>query len=187
MGDSGASMHMLSKSDLSSEEMETLRRSRSPTVVVTADGEVQTNEEAKVYVHDLGLFVTVQLLEDTVAVLSLGKSAKNTDTLMSGSAVKKPRLTKDGKEIICKTDNFVSLVVPGLSSSSGTSSSSTSASRDLSSSGAAAERRDDPAPGNWSEDKPSNPNPKIKRGMTIEIRTTVCEIFLNGWRSAQTI
>ena len=45
---------MLSKKDLSSEELETLRRSRTPTVVVTANGEVQTNEEAQVYVHDLG-------------------------------------------------------------------------------------------------------------------------------------
>ena len=66
-------MHMLNKKDLSSEELETLRRSRNPTAVVTANGEVQTHKEAQVYVHDLGLFVTVQLLEDTLAVLSLGK------------------------------------------------------------------------------------------------------------------
>ena len=66
-------MHMLSKKDLSSDEMETLRRSRNPTTVVTASGEVQTNEEAQVYVHDLDLFVTVQLLDNTPAVLSLGK------------------------------------------------------------------------------------------------------------------
>ena len=70
--DSRASMHMLSKKDLSSDEMETLLRSRSPTTVVTANGEVQTNEEADVYVHDLDLFVTLQILEETPAVLSLG-------------------------------------------------------------------------------------------------------------------
>ena len=70
--DSGASMHMLCKKDLSSDEMDTLRRSRNPTTVVTANGEVQTNEDAQVYVHDLDLFVAVQLLEDTPAVLSLG-------------------------------------------------------------------------------------------------------------------
>ena len=57
--------------DLSSEELETLRRSRKPTVVLTANGEVHTNEEAKVFVHDLNLFVTVQLLEETPAVLLL--------------------------------------------------------------------------------------------------------------------
>ena len=46
--DSGASVHMLSKTDLSSGELETLRRSRNATTVVTANGEVQTNEEAQV-------------------------------------------------------------------------------------------------------------------------------------------
>ena len=69
--DSGASMHMLRKKDSSSDDMDTLRRSRNPTTVMTANGEVQTNEEAQVYVHDLDLFVTVQLLENTPAVLSL--------------------------------------------------------------------------------------------------------------------
>ena len=72
--DSGASMHMLSKKYFSSDEMETLRRFRNPTTVVTANGEGHTNEEAQVYVHDLGLFVTVQLLEETPAVLSLGEA-----------------------------------------------------------------------------------------------------------------
>ena len=47
------------------EELETLRGSRTTTVVVTANGKVQTNEEAQVDIRDLGLFVTVQLLEDT--------------------------------------------------------------------------------------------------------------------------
>ena len=66
-------MHMLSRKDLSSAELETLQRSRNPETVVTANGEVQTHEEATVYVHDLELFVTAQILEDTPAVLSLGK------------------------------------------------------------------------------------------------------------------
>ena len=59
--------------DLRSDEMETLRRSRNPTTVVTAIGEVQTNEEARENVHDLDVFVTVQILDDTPAVPSLGK------------------------------------------------------------------------------------------------------------------
>ena len=53
--------------------LKTLRTSSNPTRVVTANGEVQTNEEAQVHVHDLDLFVTVQILDDTPAVLSLGK------------------------------------------------------------------------------------------------------------------
>ena len=78
-------MHMLSRMDLSSDEMETLGRSRSSTTVVTANEEVQTNEEAQVYVHDLDLFVTVQILDDTLAVPSLGKFCEE---YLSGSAVK---------------------------------------------------------------------------------------------------
>ena len=42
----------------------------------------------------------------------------------------KPRLIKDGKSIICKTDNFVPLVVPGLSTNLESSSSSASLTRD---------------------------------------------------------
>ena len=48
--DSGASMHMISKNYLNSAELETVTTSRSPTTVITANGEVQTNEEVTVYV-----------------------------------------------------------------------------------------------------------------------------------------
>ena len=39
--DSGASMHMISKKDLGDAEMDTLTKSCSPTIVITANGEVQ--------------------------------------------------------------------------------------------------------------------------------------------------
>ena len=71
-------MHMMSKKDLSSDALDTLRRSRTPTVVLTANGEVHTNEEAQVYVHDLNLLVTVQFMEETPGVLSLGKLCEKT-------------------------------------------------------------------------------------------------------------
>ena len=32
--------------------MDTVKRSRTPTVVLTANGEVHTHEEAEVFVHD---------------------------------------------------------------------------------------------------------------------------------------
>ena len=48
--DSGASMHMISKKDLSDAEMDILTKSCSLTIVITANGEVQTHEEATVYV-----------------------------------------------------------------------------------------------------------------------------------------
>ena len=46
--DSGASMHMINKKDLNSAEMDTLTKSCSPTIVITANGEVQTHDEATV-------------------------------------------------------------------------------------------------------------------------------------------
>ena len=42
----------------------------------------------------------------------------NTDTFTSGSTVKNPHLIKNGIRIQCNKENFVPIVVPGLSSSS---------------------------------------------------------------------
>ena len=53
--------------------MDTLTKSCSPTTVITANGEVQTHEEAIVYVKELDIFLTMKVLENTSAVLSLGK------------------------------------------------------------------------------------------------------------------
>ena len=103
-------------------------------MVLTATGEVHTYEEAQVFVQDPNLFVTVQLQEETSAVLSLGKLCEAHGYSHEWVSGQKPRLTKKGKTIECKTDNFVLLVVPGLSTSSGSNSFSTSTSQDWSSS-----------------------------------------------------
>ena len=63
------------KEDLNDAEMDTLTKSCSPTAVTTANGEVQAHEEATVYVKELDTFLTMKVLEDTPAVLSLGKLA----------------------------------------------------------------------------------------------------------------
>ena len=49
-------MHMLSRKGLNSAGLETVRVCKSPTTVVAANGEVQTKEEATVYVKELDLF-----------------------------------------------------------------------------------------------------------------------------------
>ena len=46
-------MHMISKKDLNSAELDTLTTSCSPTTVKTANGEVQTHEETSVYDKEL--------------------------------------------------------------------------------------------------------------------------------------
>ena len=77
------------------------------------------------FVHDLNQFVIVQLLEETPAVQSPGKLCKDHGYSYEWVSGQEPRLTQNGKSIICKTDNFVPLVVPEFSTNSGSSSSST--------------------------------------------------------------
>ena len=125
--DCGASIHMVGKKDLN------LRVSRNLTTVMTANGDVQTRDEATVYVKELDLFVTVMLLEETPAILSLGKLCEDHECTYLWTSGPKPQLTKKGKKIGCNKSNFVAFVVLGLSTSSSTSStpiSSTSSSKD---------------------------------------------------------
>ena len=129
--DSRASTHMPSKKVLSSNELDTSGTSTNSTVVGTTNGKVQTNEEAQVFVHDLKFFVTVQLHEESPAVLSQGKLCEKHGFSYEWVSGQKPRSTKDGKSIICKTDNFVPLVVPGLSTNLERVSSSASLSQDF--------------------------------------------------------
>ena len=116
-------MHMISKKDLSNAEMDTLTKSCSPTIVITANGEVQTHEEAILYVEELGIFLTLKVLDNTPAVLSLGKLCDENGYSYEWINGQKPHLIKNGIRIICNTENFVPAVVPGLSSSSSGSSS----------------------------------------------------------------
>ena len=66
-------MHMISTKDLSKAEMDTFPKSCSPTIVITANGEVLTHEEAIVYVKELDTILTIKVLENTPAVFSFGK------------------------------------------------------------------------------------------------------------------
>ena len=92
-------------------------------IVITANGQVQTHEEAIVYVKELDIFLTMKVLENTPAVLSLGKLCDEDGSSYEWICGQKPHLIKDGIRIICNTENFVPIVVPGLTSSSSTSSS----------------------------------------------------------------
>ena len=92
--DSGASMHMITKKDLNSTELETVTTS---TTVITANGEVQTHEEATVfYIRELEKFLTMKVLENTPAVYRQERFAMNMDIHMSGSTVKNHISSKTG-------------------------------------------------------------------------------------------
>ena len=116
----------VSGKDLNSAELDTVKVSESPMTVVTANGEVLTKEEATVYVKQLDLLVTVKLLEDTPAVLSLGKLCEDHGYNYHWTSGQRPHLFNNGRKIECNTANYVPFVVPGLSTSSSSSSSPTS-------------------------------------------------------------
>ena len=65
----------------------------------------------------------MKVLDNTPAVLSLGKLCDENGYSYEWINGQKPHLIKDGIRIICNMENFVPIVVPGLSSSSSGSSS----------------------------------------------------------------
>ena len=119
--DSCASMHMISKKDLSNVEMDILTNSCSPTMVITANGEVQTHDNG--VCQRIDIFLTMKVLENTPAVLSFEKLCDENGCSHEWINGQEPHLINDGIRTICNTENFVPIVVPGLSSSSSSSSS----------------------------------------------------------------
>ena len=77
---------------------------------VTANGKVLTKEEATVQVRELGLFETVMFLEDTPAVLSLGKLCQDHRNNYHWTSCQKSHHQKRQED--CKTANNVLVVVP---------------------------------------------------------------------------
>ena len=75
------------------------------------------------YVKELDIFLTMKVLENTSAVLSLGKLCDENWYSYEWINDQNSHLIKDGIRIISNAENFVPIVVPDLSSSSSGSSS----------------------------------------------------------------
>ena len=89
MVEPGASLHLMSKSGLTPEEQETIRKSKDPSVTMTANGTSHTTEEATTCVSDLDMFGEVQLLKEIT-------------------------LSRMGENIECENSSHILLVVPGV-------------------------------------------------------------------------
>ena len=100
-------MHMVSKKDCNSAELETMRTSRSPTTVMTANGAVQTREKATVYVKQWDLFVKIMPLEESSAVLSLEKLCEDHGYTYHRISGHKLHLIRNGKSIDCNFSKCV--------------------------------------------------------------------------------
>ena len=105
---------MLSWKDLNSAELGNVRVSRNATTVVMASGEVQTNEEATVYVNDFDLLVTVHFLEDTPLVLSLGQLCEDNGSSHEWTGGQHPRLIKKRQTCSKRHGELRAYCRPGL-------------------------------------------------------------------------
>ena len=102
--DSGASRRMIGLSELNETEKNTIRKLKQPFLIQTAHGVVACDKEAKIYIHDLDLWVWAGLLEDSPAVLSLGLLCKEMGFSFSWKEGEDYGfLKKRGKTIKCKT------------------------------------------------------------------------------------
>ena len=106
--------------------------------------------------------MTVQILDDTPAVVSLGKLCEEHGYTHEWASGQKPHLTKSGTRILCNTENVFPIDVPGLSSSSSASSSSTSQDSSSTSPSPARLRNDD-----------TRAQPSANRGDPPEIRNKI--------------
>ena len=99
-------MHMVSKKDFNSAELETMRTSRSPTTVMTANG----------YMSNNWIYLSKScFLKKLPQFFSWGISARIMGIRTTGLAVKK---THHQKWQDCNDSNYVAFVVPGSSTDS---------------------------------------------------------------------
>ena len=109
--DSGASVHMLSRKRSEFNGTGACSSIQKPY----NNEEVRTNEEATAYVCDFDWFVTIQIMEDTPAVLSLRKLCEDHGYSCELTSRQKPHLVNtNGTKIQCSTENYVPVVVQRL-------------------------------------------------------------------------
>ena len=100
-------MDMVSKHGLIHEEKRTVRKLKESCPMFTAGGSITATEEATVYVRDLDMFMTVKLLEASLAVLSLGQSWEEHWYSCEGKETQSHTSTKDGRITECELENLV--------------------------------------------------------------------------------
>ena len=129
--DSGASMHMVSNKDRNSGELETMRTSRSPTTVMTANGEVQNKRRSHGKCQSIGPIHDGYVSWRNTCSSFTGSSVRIMGTPSTEPAAKNRISPKMAREIDSNISNYVSFVVPGLSTSSSATPTPTSSSSRL--------------------------------------------------------
>ena len=98
------------KNELTPIEKVTIRGSKEPTVITTANGKGESTEETTVYVNDLEVFVAIVPLENSPAVLSPGLFCTDLRCSCEWKKGESPSLMKDENVTRCKSENHVPLL-----------------------------------------------------------------------------
>ena len=114
--DSGASMHMMSKMVLSPENVETVRVSRLPTTVITANVSIDTTEKGPSLRERFGHIRHGPITSRHSRSAKSGKLCEEGGYSYEWKEDQNPSLIKNCKIVLCKCDNSVLIVVPGVSS-----------------------------------------------------------------------
>ena len=112
--DTGTSLHMMSKSDLTPEQQESIQKTKGPSVSMIARVTTHTTEEATVYVCDLDLFVQIQLLTESPAELSLGNLCEESGYSKGWHSRSAMISHREWENIESETDKHITLVFLGV-------------------------------------------------------------------------
>ena len=117
--DSGASFHLMPRTDLTPEERKTLRYLSQPAELHTANGIVYAFYECEVYVHDLDTKVTCLVLPDVPPLLSMGKLVRDQGFEFRWQE-EQPILVhpESGEEILCSIGQNTPYLCPAESADS---------------------------------------------------------------------
>ena len=112
--DSGASFHLVGVKSLTNRELKSMRSAANPVSLMSANGVVYADTEVDIFVGELGIKVTAYVLEDTPALLSLGKLVEDFGLEYRWSKNQAPTLkTPGGKVIRCRPLQNVPYIAAG--------------------------------------------------------------------------
>ena len=119
-------MHMPSRKDLNSDELETVKVSKKTVDGCYSQRRADHKRRGNSVCQSIRFIRDRVLLKDALAVLSLGKLCEDHGYTYYWTSGQKPQLIQNSRRMECNTANYVPFVVPGLSTSSSSSSSPTS-------------------------------------------------------------
>ena len=112
--DSGASCHLVSRKQLTQEELRRIRKAAEPMPLQTANGIITADEVVDIYIEGLQESITCYILNDTPNAISLESLCDDLGFDYVKKAGQKPYLRRNGFKYFLDTTQNVPIICPGL-------------------------------------------------------------------------